>query len=135
MTFSGEKDYGRIILLMHFKRSRLPPQCRSADELDHMLLTYPIFGGDLLRALDMIERATKGSKGVERRSRVVLESAGKLIRSLSTLLDHKSISAWRDLRELKHQTTLRLIAMAEEVAKWAAMQAGDFSVDTDNICE
>lgn len=99
---------------------------RIAEELDQQLTMYPLFGGDILATLDIVKGAVdqmrqglfdkSGSKDDPEFSVLVIEVIGKLVRSLSTLLEDKSRLAWLDLSPiLRRDTVNRFMSLAEDL--------------------
>ncbi len=119
---------------------QLPPS-RTAEELDQQLAMYPLFGGDVLGVLDAAEAAIRRMRprGVGHGGLFVMEMAGKLARSLSSLLLPRAKPAWKDLPlTTRAAAAQRLLKAAEDLggAIPALLRLPDgATIATENVCE
>lgn len=108
---------------------------------------YPLFGGDILTAMDLVGKAIGSvNSGVLQKAKdrrlTAMEVSGKLVRSLSTLLSEKAGPAWRDLGVAvdRSEVRRRLIGLAEDLGaalpRVAAMKSSEaVAITSSNICK
>ena len=123
---------------------------RVAEELDQQLLMYPVFGGDIIATIDIIRLLINrmhfwdaGSHSVS--NLVVMEVVGKLVHSLSTLLDDRALPAWLDLgageEKLRRNYQESLIDVAEGLGQVLSNKIRlpqppeGATITSKNICE